>query len=104
MYYSPWSMVHHGRVQLDFSKCRYLRDVHNALKTAFDFPDYYGANWNAFEDCLEDFCISWNQRITVSIEGFEKMPRDVREACAVMQDILSCAQSQYPYFHYCVLS
>lgn len=35
-------------VVLDFSDVRYYANVHQILKKAFDFPAYYGENWDAF--------------------------------------------------------
>lgn len=29
-------------------------DAHTDLARMFDFPDYYGRNWDAFNDCLRD--------------------------------------------------
>lgn len=31
--------------------------MHSQLKTKFDFPDYYGENFNALRDCLRDLNI-----------------------------------------------
>lgn len=33
-----------------------LEDLHNRIKKALDFPDYYGKNWSAFWDCLNRDC------------------------------------------------
>lgn len=36
-------------------------DLHVKLSEVLSFPDYYGRNWNALNDCLKDF--SWiNQK------------------------------------------
>lgn len=32
-------------------------DLMTQLKAGFDFPDYFGHNWDALEDCLTD--LSW---------------------------------------------
>lgn len=37
-------------VILDLTDCRYLGELHRRIKVAFDFPDYYGENWDAFYD------------------------------------------------------
>ncbi len=29
--------------------------AHEELARAFDFPDYYGGNWDAFDECIADF-------------------------------------------------
>ncbi len=37
---------------LDLTDCRYLGELHQRIKTALDFPDHYGENWDAFWDSL----------------------------------------------------
>lgn len=41
---------------VDFSKVEHYVEMHNAIKDGLCFPDYYGQNWDAFWDCLTDFC------------------------------------------------
>lgn len=41
---------------LDFTGCRYIRQMHKIIRGAFDFPDYYGDNYSALWDCMRDFC------------------------------------------------
>ena len=45
-------MEHNHTVILDLSNCKDLYELHQQIKIAFDFPDYYGENWDAFWDCL----------------------------------------------------
>ena len=40
-------------ITLDLRGCRNLDDMHWRIKIAFDFPDYYGENWNAFWDLID---------------------------------------------------
>ena len=32
-------------ITIDLHGCKYVYDVHQRLKEAFDFPDWYGRNW-----------------------------------------------------------
>ena len=32
---------------LDFTKCKYLGEIHLILKAKFGLPEYYGENWDA---------------------------------------------------------
>lgn len=42
-------------VILDLSDCKNVGELHQKIKDAFIFPDYYGENWDAFYDmmCME---------------------------------------------------
>ncbi len=41
---------------LDLTGCKYLGELHGRIKSALDFPDYYGENWDAFWDCINVDC------------------------------------------------
>ena len=43
-------------ITLDLTGCKYLGEIHQRIKKAFDFPDFYGANWDAFWDLLRSEC------------------------------------------------
>ena len=41
---------------LDLTDCKYLGELHERIRAAFDFPEWYGANWDAFWDLLWSEC------------------------------------------------
>ena len=43
-------------VTLDLTGCKSLGEIHQRIKKAFDFPDFYGENWDAFWDLLWSEC------------------------------------------------
>lgn len=43
-------------VTLDLTGCKYLGEIHQRIKKAFNFPDFYGENWDAFWDLLRNEC------------------------------------------------
>lgn len=43
-------------VTLDLTDCKYLGEIHQRIKKAFHFPDFYGENWSAFWDLLRSEC------------------------------------------------
>lgn len=80
-------------VVLDFSDVRYYANVHQILKKAFDFPAYYGENWDAFWDCMTD--IAGMDGITVEIRGL----RHLGEALPGMQtQLVQILQEWKGYF------
>lgn len=53
-----WLRGHGYRViELDASAWHAERDMHSDLASALDFPDYYGHNLNALNDCLGDVAV-----------------------------------------------
>ena len=39
---------------IDFTNVEYYWQMHEIIRDALDFPDYYGCNWSALWDCLTD--------------------------------------------------
>ena len=54
-------------IELDFSNYHSIEELHEALKSAFRFPDYYGANLDALWDCMRD--LDGIDSIIVSVKG-----------------------------------
>ena len=43
-------------ITLDLTDCKYLGELHERIRVAFDFPEWYGANFSAFDDLLWTEC------------------------------------------------
>lgn len=43
-------------IKLDLTGCKYLSDIHERIRVAFAFPEWYGRNWSAFWDLLRSEC------------------------------------------------
>ncbi len=43
-------------ITLDLTGCKYLGKLHERIRVAFDFPEWYGANLSAFDDLLWTEC------------------------------------------------
>ena len=98
---NAWKQIPTGTICLDFSDCTTTEDWHNEIKSKFGFPEYYGENWDALWDLLEDFAISEGAR-TVLIVGQEKLSKDIKdymmEGIAVFRDI----EKKYPNIHFII--
>ena len=49
-------MAEKKTITLDLTDCKYLLELHERIRVAFDFPEWYGANWSAFWDLLWSEC------------------------------------------------
>lgn len=79
---------------LDLTDCRYLGELHQRIKIALDFPDHYGANWDAFWDSLSiDSPVEY-----VRIIGESTMPEELKKHLDKMHEILQqCKDEQASY-------
>lgn len=63
-----------------------------AVSAALEFPDWFGENWDALEDCLTD--LSWRpaEAHLLVFERPERLPRDVMD---VFLDVLESAARKW---------
>lgn len=59
-------------IELDLSGCKYLDEVHERIRRAFGFPEWYGKNWDALFDLLRSEC----DMDKVIIKGERTLPED----------------------------
>ena len=71
-------------ITLDLTGCKYLGELHERIRTAFDFPEYYGANWDAFWDLLWSEC----DADEVVIVGEQTMPNEFNNHLKAMHEML----------------
>jgi RNAse (barnase) inhibitor barstar len=45
------------------------QELHSLLAEVFHFPDYYGQNWDAFDECIRDVELPPH----IEIVGFERL-------------------------------
>ena len=69
---------HNNNFEIIEMNCRNWnrKNAHQNLKTALNFPDYYGENLNAFADCLGDM---YNKRYSGLILVFRRYDNFVEE-------------------------
>jgi RNAse (barnase) inhibitor barstar len=46
------------RHRVDGKNLATWKDFHSFFEKAFEFPDYYGRNMDAWNDCMSDYCHS----------------------------------------------
>ena len=55
---------------IDFTNVEYYWQMHEIIRDALDFPDYYGCNWSALWDSLTDM---YGEPIHIEILGLENI-------------------------------
>ena len=65
------------KYMLDFSDVETWIDIHAIIEKEFNFPDYYGANWDAFWDCITDLVSS--DGLNIEIVGLDKIYDEYKE-------------------------
>ena len=69
---------------LNLTDCKYWDELHERIKIALDFPDYYGKNWDAFWDCINRECdIDF-----LTIKSTSKVTNDLKPAIKILKELL----------------
>ena len=69
---------------LDLTGCKYLDELHERIRIAFDFPEWYGKNWSAFWDLLWSDC----EAEMVEIVGEHTLPKEFLPQLEIMHEVL----------------
>ena len=71
-------------VELDLTGCKYLAEIHERIRVAFHFPEWYGKNWSAFWDLLWSEC----DADKAIIKGENSLSGEFDESLSKMHEIL----------------
>ena len=77
---------HKEKYTIDFTDVKNFLEMHFVIKEAFDFPDYYGCNWDAFWDCITDFIDS--RGLDLEIIGLDKIYSEFKEDVDILVELL----------------
>ena len=61
------------KITLDLTDCKYIMELHERIKNAFGFPDFYGRNLDALWDLLREPRSSY-----LTVNGVHTMSKDCR--------------------------
>ena len=71
---------------LDFTGCKYVVDLHNRIREALEFPEWYGRNWDALWDCL---IMEMPEEISdVEIRGLNSLPADLKSGGEMIVELM----------------
>jgi ribonuclease inhibitor len=61
---------------IDVSRVSTREELHSLLARALEFPDYYGYNWDAFNECIRDVPLPARVQITGLGALQTRLPRE----------------------------
>ena len=71
-------------IELDLTGCKTLGELHERIRVAFDFPEWYGKNWDAFHDLLRTEC----DADKVVVKGINTISSKFAEDINLLSEIL----------------
>lgn len=84
-------------IELDLTGCKSLYELHDRIRIAFDFPDWYGKNWSAFWDLLWSEC----DADKLIVKGENTLSKEFDEQIAIFHEILDdCIEYRQKYKEY----
>lgn len=78
-------------IVLDLTNCKTLYDVRETIRKTFNFPEWYGKNWSAFDDLLyapEEYTV-------IQLRGYTVLPKNIASYCTKIVDILEKKKKYY---------
>lgn len=86
---------------LDFSKCKYIGEIHNIIRASFELPEWYGKNLSALWDSLDGYC---DYDLMVYIYGFYLLPEELDEYKNKMWRVFCRVNENSPNIKFEILS
>ena len=86
-----------GAVELDVSAVQTAAQLHELLSAELSFPDYYGRNWDAFDECIRDPEIHLPD--VVRVRGMRALAAVLPREAALFRECASAAEA-IPTFHW----
>lgn len=71
-------------IVLDLTGCKTLGELHEKIRVQFDFPEWYGKNWDAFHDLLRTEC----DADKVVVKGINTISSKFAEDINLLSEIL----------------
>ena len=78
-------------VEIDVSAIEDPERLHELLSAKLNFPDYYGHNWDAFDECIADPEIELPQRVLV--RGLSALVRTLPRDAALLRKCASGSEA-----------
>jgi ribonuclease inhibitor len=79
-------------ILLDVGGIESREALHSLLASTFNFPDYYGKNWDAFDECIRDY----PPNSPVWIKGIQKLEILLPREAALLRECFQAFEAEMP--------
>ncbi len=100
--YHKFKGIKENPIILDFSKCKYLGEIHLMLKEKFGLPQYYGENLDALWDCLR--YLFDDKECIVELHNLYSMDEILQQECKQMMEVFDDLHNANSNFTYKIIS
>ena len=69
---------------IDLTDCKYLIEMHERIKKALNFPEWYGKNWDAFWDLLHRDC----EFDYIIVKGSNTVSEELKQSVQTMKELM----------------
>ncbi|MFQ6724529.1 MAG: barstar family protein [Clostridia bacterium] len=82
-------------IEVDLSNCKNENDIFNVFKVAFRFPEWFGENWNAFDDCMQNLCFDIKDTLIVRVYGLQTIIKISEESVKyILQNLVGLSKGE----------
>ncbi len=82
-------------ITLDLTDCKYLGELHERIRVAFNFPEWYGANLSAFDDLMSTEC----DADELVILGVNTLTKELSEYMTKVKNVLDKVVREREYYN-----
>lgn len=79
---------------IDLASAKAKHEVHSVISVAFGFPEYYGSNWDAFDECIRDY----PPKECIEIRGLDALASRLPREAELLRACLAAYKEEQPDF------
>ena len=79
-------------IEVDLSNCKNDKEIFDVFKVAFQFPEWFGENWNAFDDCMSNLCFDVKETLIIKVYGLQTISE--KSVKCILQNLVCLAKGE----------
>ncbi|HMP29122.1 MAG TPA: barstar family protein [Saprospiraceae bacterium] len=85
-------------ISIDGAQCKTKSELFDTFCKTLDFPDYFGNNWDSFEEIINDLELPINTQILIT--NYKLLLEQYKEDKTIFKEILAQANLENAYKFY----